>query len=362
MLAQLQAEKLAREKELAQQIADQLRKEDIAAAEKKVKDAAEAAAAEKAKKAKEESDKKLEEATKKHADAEKAKKALEEEAKKNKPSPDDDKPPILFKDAMGRKFNFPWKVCKTWKGTEALIRQAFFHVNVDGLNVRVLENQYDILGPDGDIILPGIWDSIIQPGWEISMHMWPEPQPLPPMAGFDIPVGGLESMFLNDPPRRSKSKKDPKASSKDDKKKKRASTIVDPPMMDPMRRMAGRPPPPPMMMSMAGSPPGRMMGHMAGSPPGMMMAGSPPGPRMGHMGPLPPPMGHMAPPPPPMDMPGGFAHMHGDPGILPGGIEIMTDEIVAPRKKTNANTKAKAKPKKDLSKFALWAAGGSRKR
>jgi len=111
----LQAEKDAWSKFMAQQEADRVRKEEIAAMEKKIKDAAEADAAEKAKKAKDESDKKLEEATKKHADAETAKKALEEEAKKNKPGPDDDKPPVVFKDVLGRKFNFPWKVCKTWK-------------------------------------------------------------------------------------------------------------------------------------------------------------------------------------------------------------------------------------------------------
>jgi hypothetical protein len=45
---------------------------------------------------------------------EKAKKAAEEEAAKLKPS-DAPKAPVKFKDAVGRKFSFPWALCKTWK-------------------------------------------------------------------------------------------------------------------------------------------------------------------------------------------------------------------------------------------------------
>jgi hypothetical protein len=45
---------------------------------------------------------------------EKSRKAAEEEAAKLKPS-DAPKAPIKFKDAVGRKFSFPWHICKTWK-------------------------------------------------------------------------------------------------------------------------------------------------------------------------------------------------------------------------------------------------------
>jgi len=62
-----------------------------------------------------EHDKAIEEAKKKAAELEAAKKTLEEEAKKNAPDPDSSKAPIIFKDALGRKFNFPYSVCKTWK-------------------------------------------------------------------------------------------------------------------------------------------------------------------------------------------------------------------------------------------------------
>jgi hypothetical protein len=47
-------------------------------------------------------------------EVEKAKKLAEEEAAKVKPA-DAPKAPIKFKDAVGRKFSFPWHLCKTWK-------------------------------------------------------------------------------------------------------------------------------------------------------------------------------------------------------------------------------------------------------
>ena len=108
---------------------------------------------------------------------EKAKKAAEEELAKLKPS-DAPKPPIKFKDAVGRKFSFPWHLCKTWKGMEELIKQAFLHVDVIGPHVH--EGHYDLVGPDGEIILPQVWETMVQPDWAITMHMWPMPEPPPP--------------------------------------------------------------------------------------------------------------------------------------------------------------------------------------
>jgi len=59
-----------------------------------------------------------------------------------------------------------------------LIRQAFDHVEV--LGPQVLEGRYDLVGPNGAIILPKVWDTMIEPGWAITMHMWPLPEPPPP--------------------------------------------------------------------------------------------------------------------------------------------------------------------------------------
>ena len=84
-------------------------------------------------------------------------------------------PPIKFKDAVGRKFTFPWRICKTWKGMEGLIKQAFLHVDVIGPHVQ--EGHYDLMGPDGTIILPQLWETMIRPDWDVTMYMWPLPEP-----------------------------------------------------------------------------------------------------------------------------------------------------------------------------------------
>lgn len=58
---------------------------------------------------------------------------------------------------------------------EELIKQAFLHV--EGLGPRVQEGQYDLVGPDGEIILPQVWETVVQPDWQISMMMWPMAEP-----------------------------------------------------------------------------------------------------------------------------------------------------------------------------------------
>jgi hypothetical protein len=80
-------------------------------------------------------------------------------------------PKLKFKDAMGRRFAFPWDMCKTWTGMKGLVNEAF--ENIEDLREYVHQGQYDLMGPDGELILPRVWDGLIQPGWEITMHMWP---------------------------------------------------------------------------------------------------------------------------------------------------------------------------------------------
>ncbi|ETS80368.1 hypothetical protein PFICI_07897 [Pestalotiopsis fici W106-1] len=128
--------------------------------EKERKDAEDAKAAEEAKK-------KEEEAWKKKTLAEVQAKA-EEASRKSKGK---DKSPIRFKDAVGRKFSFPFHLCQTWTGMEELIKQAFLHVDVIGPHVQA--GHYDLLGPDQEIILPQVWDKVIEPDWAITMVMWP---------------------------------------------------------------------------------------------------------------------------------------------------------------------------------------------
>ena len=69
---------------------------------------------------------------------------------------------------------------------EELIRQAFLHVDVIGQHVA--DGHYDLIGPNGDIILPQVWETVVEPDWSVTMHMWPipekpkEPDPPPPPA------------------------------------------------------------------------------------------------------------------------------------------------------------------------------------
>lgn len=144
-------------------------KEMAEAAVKAKADADAAAAAEAAAKAKAEGDaKKLVELEAKIAEGQKNLDAL-------KAGQTDKKKPIKFKDALNRKFSFPYEICATWEGMESLIRQAFDHVDV--LGPLVAQRQYDLVGPNGEIILPQIWETMIEPDLAIAMHMWPLPEP-----------------------------------------------------------------------------------------------------------------------------------------------------------------------------------------
>ncbi|KAK8221189.1 hypothetical protein IWZ01DRAFT_490085 [Phyllosticta capitalensis] len=99
------------------------------------------------------------------------------------PKPEEKRLPIKFKDAVGRKFSFPWHLCKTWRGMEGLIKQAFLHVDVIGQHVH--DGHYDLVGPDGEIILPQVWETVVQPDWTVTMHMWPMEEP--PFPGRPMP-------------------------------------------------------------------------------------------------------------------------------------------------------------------------------
>ena len=52
-----------------------------------------------------------------------------------------------------------------------LIQQAFMHVQ--GVGEHVAAGHFDLVGPDGEIVLPRLWDIVVKPGMMITMHMWP---------------------------------------------------------------------------------------------------------------------------------------------------------------------------------------------
>lgn len=67
---------------------------------------------------------------------------------------------------------------------EELIKQAFLHVDIIGPHVQ--EGHYDLIGPNGEIILPQVWERVVEPDWTIEMRMWPmeKAQPAPPPGMF----------------------------------------------------------------------------------------------------------------------------------------------------------------------------------
>lgn len=60
---------------------------------------------------------------------------------------------------------------------EELIVQAFDHI--PNLRLHVRDGHYDLEGPEGELILKNIWETTIQPGWQINMKMWPQLENFP---------------------------------------------------------------------------------------------------------------------------------------------------------------------------------------
>lgn len=238
-------EKIAKaEAEAAAKAAVDARDAAISDAAKKAKEEAEKDAAEAAKKAAEEHEKKLAEIQKAAEEHEKKKKELEEELAKSKPDPDSAKAPIKFKDAVNRNFYFPWTLAKTWKvsislhyncvsianawqGMEGLIKQAFLHV--DTVGPHVMEGHYDLIGPDNEIILPQVWEIVVQPGWDVMMELWPMPDP-------ELIAVAPPGAFPVLPPKRER----PKVTKKETKIRVPRHVDPSPAVMEAM------PPPPPM--------------------------------------------------------------------------------------------------------------------
>jgi hypothetical protein len=61
---------------------------------------------------------------------------------------------------------------------EELIKQAF--IQVDVLGPHVVQGHYDLMSPDGEIILPSIWGKVGRPGMMITMNIWSIDKSPPP--------------------------------------------------------------------------------------------------------------------------------------------------------------------------------------
>ena len=102
-----------------------------------------------------------------------------------------------------------------------LIRQMFQHIDAMDQRVRVdqhvYDGHYDLIGREGETILPQAWEEVIEPGMYITMHMWPSEartklhKAVDPILGHPPPTAPISPIDLDfgPPPKKSpKSKKD----------------------------------------------------------------------------------------------------------------------------------------------------------
>lgn len=210
-----------------------------------------------------------------------------------------------------------------------------------------MEGHYDLLGPQGVIILPQVWDTMIQPDWEVSMHMWPLPEPQrmmdPSTMGLVMdPTTGMY-METGRGGKHSKSSSKNAKAIKTDKKKHRHSTVMIPegPMV-----FGGAPMPPPL----AG--PGASMMQPGPSPP-------PPPPPMHHGHPIDPMGSGEGIMPMPMSMPMSMP-MHSEAAHVVGGAPIGVTVVNDDRRggsKVKASSSAKVKRKSEMPFLAAWISG-----
>ena len=52
---------------------------------------------------------------------------------------------------------------------QTLIAESFSHI--DTISPHIAEGNFDIVGPNGDIIMPGVWDLAVQPGWIVELRI-----------------------------------------------------------------------------------------------------------------------------------------------------------------------------------------------
>ncbi|KAF5591044.1 hypothetical protein FPANT_5777 [Fusarium pseudoanthophilum] len=93
-----------------------------------------------------------------------------EESRPSSPIPAQSAVPcIRFRDAINRKYTFPYSLVHKWEGMQELIRQAF--VQIEAIYPHILAGQYFLNGPDGNMIHPLRWKSTVEPGMQVVMVM-----------------------------------------------------------------------------------------------------------------------------------------------------------------------------------------------
>lgn len=45
----------------------------------------------------------------------------------------------------------------------------------EDMNTQLENDEFDMIGPDGSVILPRVWHSLVQPGFSVAIRMWSTP-------------------------------------------------------------------------------------------------------------------------------------------------------------------------------------------
>lgn len=63
----------------------------------------------------------------------------------------------------------------------------------------VQQRRYDLIGPSGEVIMPQVWDTMVEPGWDITLKPWPAPEPEPePPAPPEVEILDENVLTLDD--------------------------------------------------------------------------------------------------------------------------------------------------------------------
>ncbi|GMF87711.1 unnamed protein product [Aspergillus oryzae] len=69
---------------------------------------------------------------------------------------------IIVEDPNGKALMFPYDLCHTWKA---------FSGDRNALSQDIARGNYELLSEDGSIVLPIVWENLVQPGWKVKMQM-----------------------------------------------------------------------------------------------------------------------------------------------------------------------------------------------
>ncbi|PVH81680.1 hypothetical protein DL98DRAFT_653843 [Cadophora sp. DSE1049] len=91
-------------------------------------------------------------------------------------------PPVTFK-VHDKTYPLPFPDCRTWEGMERCIKAACgFGQRWGSLDSHIETSAYELLhSSEGDahVILPAVWEELVEPGWIVEMRRIPLPEPIP---------------------------------------------------------------------------------------------------------------------------------------------------------------------------------------